>query len=240
MPQPSQQPQNLTFSTTRALGPVGGVGGAGGAPPGTPPGTPPLPPPPQAPDVQASRNAQLQGVQDEYKKYVEGIQAGTGHVLDLATSRSRDAAAGAKQRAREDAQFRGVNSAQAERDVEDSAQRTLAGQHAAIALEREKMIGEGLKTEYDQESGHQQLGQGEKRIGLDAYNSYQNAMQAYNAANLANSTALFNQLQAVLQAKATVGAGQAGGTLVPASGPGAYAPSLSSLNGGRNFGGARR
>lgn len=245
MPKPPKQPKpgapgSPELAAAQAAGTYTPPGQAASPPSRYDPGG--LGPAPQAPDIKVTPNEQLTGVQDEYAKYVNDIQAGTGRVLDQATTHTRDLASGIKTGAREDAAFRGVGTEQAMRDIDDSTLRTVAGQHAAIAAERERMIGQGLEKRVGMEEREQGLNQGEKQIGLEGYNSYQNAMNMYNQANLANSNALFNQLQAVLEAKRSStapegGYGGTGGPFYPQQAPPPVQPPRA---GHAGFGGVRR
>lgn len=215
---------------------------AGGGPGSHPllPKAPPLPPPPGAPNISAQEDPTLQAIDAQYAKYADDLQNNTGRILNQATSATRDAFAGIRGQAGEDAALRGVGGGDTLRDIDNATGRAIAGQHAQIARNREEQMADAMGARAQARLGAIGSMQGEKRIGLDAYGAQNQAMAEYNRLNAQNAATAFDQLLAVMQAQRTSPtpvASPFGGAAAPAMGYGGggygYRPTNSSRGYGR-------
>ncbi len=206
-----------------------------GGTPGVPnAGAPKMPTlaPPKAPVIFAQEDPTLQAIDKQYEEYAKDLESGTGRILNQATSATRDAFAGLRQQTGEDFVLRGAGGGEALRDIDSETGRTIAGQHAQIARNREEQRLGAYNARNSARNAAIANMQGDKRIGLEGYGAHNQAMQAFNAQNAQNAATQFDQLLAIMNANRS-SPSNPGSTFYPGSvGPPLYSPYSENTRGG--------
>jgi hypothetical protein len=152
-----------------AGGPVMG-GGFGGMMPnfgGPPPGI----------NISAQNNPALEALQARYDKYLNGLEANSGQIMDQAGSRLRDAREGGLKTLTQTQGLRGVASSPATAKYEADTQRGVQSAIADITTDRERTLGAALTGGLGIARAPGEMALAEKGLGI-------NAFQAQSAANM--------------------------------------------------------
>lgn len=178
-----------TYSSSSAGSNRAGAGAGGGAGYVAPP----------PPNIQSQRDPTLDAVQDRYDKFLGDIEGGTGRIMDIAGSRTRDAAEGARTMARENAAARGVGSAKEVGVIDSATQRNIAAQNADIALGRESLTLQALTGAGGNAANTAGQALAEKQHGLGVYEAASRAQSSAAAAAAQSQATAFNQMMALLE-----------------------------------------
>ena len=144
--------------------------------------------PPPGLNIQAQTNPQLEALQGRANKYMDDLQAGTGHAMDLAGQKMRDAREGGRQALGTSEGMRGVASSNRMGQYEADTQRGVTRAIADTGLERERMLGSAIQGSLGIARAPGEMALQEKGFGLSAYQAQQQA----NQQQFSNFMALLN------------------------------------------------
>lgn len=164
-------------------------------------------------NISAEQAPELTALTDRHKKYLDDLEQGTGHAMDVAAQKFRDVREGGAKALAANEAARGVNTSLAGAKYEGE---TTRGQQAAIAdvgLERTRMRGAALDAAGRAARAPLEMALAEKGLGLQAWQAQQ-----------AENRSVFDQYMALLNAsRSSPVAGPSGGQ-VAAAPPAAAVP----------------
>jgi hypothetical protein len=160
-------------------------GGAAASTPTTPGGSSAL-------TLKADTNASLEALRNRYGTHLDNISGNTGHFMDLAGSRIRDAREGGRAALQQDSMFAGKASDPSLAQYDAATTGQVAGAVADVAAQRENQLTGALQGGVNVMGAPEDQALREKQLQVNAY-------QAQNAANNQN----FSSWLALLNATRT-------------------------------------
>ncbi len=141
------------------------------------PALPSIPSLPSAPGINltASTYPALEALQGRYTKYLDNLEGNTGHMMDIAGQKLRDAREGGKAALQQSAGIRGVASNPALGKYESDTQRGVQQAITDVGVERERTLGAALGSGVGVYGAPANLALQEKGLGINAYQAQQQA-----------------------------------------------------------------
>lgn len=138
--------------------------------------------------LKADTNASLEALRNRYTGHLDDIKGNTGHFMDLAGSRIRDAREGGKAALQQDSMFRGAASDPSLAAYEADTTGAVAGAVADVAAGREQQYTNALQGGVAVAGAPEEQALREKQLQVNAYQ----AESASKNQNFASWLALLN------------------------------------------------
>jgi hypothetical protein len=166
-------------------------------------------------NINAGMYQPLNALQDRYNKYLGNLETNTGHIMDTAGAKLRDAREGGKTSLQQGNTMRGVASSPNMANYEAQTQRGVQQTIGDITTERERTLGSALQGGLGIMRSPAELAMQEKGLGIQAY---QASTAAQNAAAQQNLNAFLAMLNAQRSSPLYTGSGAGSGPFHTGSG----------------------